>query len=146
MDQLIKTLRVAFASQYSYLLNAQNFHWNVEGADFSQYHNLFGRIYEEVQESIDDFAENIRKLGAYTPANFASFENISLIKNVTSDPPPAAMDMVAMLMEDSVKMAELCGMVVELSEQNKQYGLTDFLSGRQDAFKKHEWMLKSTLK
>jgi starvation-inducible DNA-binding protein len=66
-DELIKAMKIAFSSEFSYYLKAHFFHWNVEGPDFSQYHELFGKIYEEVYESIDPFAENIRKLGAYTP-------------------------------------------------------------------------------
>ena len=31
-------------------------------------HKLLDDIYSEVQDSIDTFAENIRKIGAYTPA------------------------------------------------------------------------------
>jgi starvation-inducible DNA-binding protein len=63
MDELKKAMKIAFASEYSFALKAQNFHWNVEGPLFPQLHMLFGDIYEEVYESIDPFAENIRKLG-----------------------------------------------------------------------------------
>jgi starvation-inducible DNA-binding protein len=64
MDELIKATKIAFATEFSFYLKAHYFHWNVEGPDFKEYHDLFGVIYEEVYGSIDDFAENIRKLGS----------------------------------------------------------------------------------
>ena len=67
MDELQKAAKIAFASTFSYYLKAHNFHWNVTGADFFEYHELFGKIYEEVYGSIDAFAENIRKLAVILP-------------------------------------------------------------------------------
>ena len=48
MDKFSTQLKIAFASQYAFALKAQNFHWNVEGADFYQLHKLFETIYEEI--------------------------------------------------------------------------------------------------
>jgi len=56
------------------------------------------------------------------------------------------LEMVRELMEDSDKMAKLFGMVFQLSEQASAYGLSDFIAGRQDAHRKHSWMLRATLK
>ena len=144
MDELIKTIKVAFASEYSYFVKAQFFHWNVEGANFPQYHELFGNIYEEVYGNIDAFAENIRKLGTYTPASFERFSMLSRIEDETNILP--AEQMLAELLADSEKMCEMFKVVFMLSEQANEYGLSDFIAGRQDAHRKHSWMLKATLK
>ena len=34
MDKFTNQLKIAFASQYTFAIKAQNFHWNVEGSDF----------------------------------------------------------------------------------------------------------------
>jgi hypothetical protein len=47
---------------------AHRAHWNVEGEDFTQYHQLFSMIYEDAIGSVDDIAENIRKCQAF-PSN-----------------------------------------------------------------------------
>ena len=144
MDELIKTSKVAFASEYSFFLKAQFFHWNVEGANFPQYHELFGNIYEEVYSNIDHFAENIRKLGSYTPG---SFERLSMLSRV--DDETAIFDAASMLtelLEDSDRMCKMFQVVFMLAEQNKEHGLADFYAGRLDAHRKHSWMLRSTLK
>jgi starvation-inducible DNA-binding protein len=65
-EKFINGLKIAFASQYAFAIKAQNFHWNVEGQDFYQLHQLFEDIYNETYGAVDAFAENIRKIKAYT--------------------------------------------------------------------------------
>lgn len=144
MDELIKTIKVAFASEYSYFVKAQFFHWNVEGSNFPQYHELFGNIYEEVYGNIDAFAENLRKLGTYAPGSFERLSMLSRIEDETQIMP--AEQMLAELLADSERMCEMFKVVFMLSEQAREHGLSDFIAGRQDAHRKHAWMLKSTLK
>lgn len=144
MDRLIKLMRIAFASEYSFYLKAHNFHWNVEGINFQQFHELFSSIYEEVYDSIDPFAENIRKLGAYTPGSFERFNMLSKIDDENQIPP--AEEMVRILLEDSEKMSLIFKEVFKESEAVGEHGLSDFIAGRLDAHRKHSWMLRSTLK
>lgn len=144
MDELKKAMKVAFASEYAFALKAQNFHWNVEGPLFPQLHSLFGNIYEEVYASIDDFAENIRKIGSYTPASFQRFSMLTQVDDEVNMLEDRAM--LAELLEDSDKMVKLLKMVFDASEAAHEHGLSDFLAARMDAHRKHSWMLRATLK
>jgi starvation-inducible DNA-binding protein len=144
MDELKKAMKVAFASEYSFALKAQNFHWNVEGPLFPQLHMLFGDIYEEVYESVDPFAENIRKLGSYTPASFERFSMLTQVEDELNMLEDRAM--IAELLQDSDKMVKLLKMVFDLSEQAGEHGLSDFIAARMDAHRKHSWMLRATSK
>ncbi len=144
MESLHQALKIAFASEFAFYLKAHYFHWNVEGPNFKQLHDLFGLIYEEVYDSIDTFAENIRKVGAYTPGSFTRFSTLSGINDETEVLPPEAM--LAELLQDSEKMSEMFRIVFKASEELGLHGLSDFLAGRQDAHDKHSWMLRSTLK
>lgn len=144
MDRLLKSLKIAFASEFSFYLKAHYFHWNVEGINFKQLHDLFETIYEEVYASIDTFAEQIRAAGGYVPGSLERFSMLTKIEDETEISP--AEQMVASLMEDSDKMADIFGIVFEMSEEMKLFGLSDFIAGRQDAHKKHSWMLRATLK
>jgi starvation-inducible DNA-binding protein len=144
MEELRKALKVAFASEYAFALKAQNFHWNVEGPLFPQLHMLFGDIYEEVYESIDPFAENIRKVGSYTPASFQRFSMLTQIEDELNMLEDRAM--LSELLEDSDKMVKLLKIVFDASEAVHEHGLSDFLAGRMDAHRKHSWMLRATLK
>jgi starvation-inducible DNA-binding protein len=137
-------LKTAFASEYAFALKAQNFHWNVEGPLFGQLHELFDRIYTEVYGSIDTFAEQLRALQVYTPASLAKFSMLTKVEDEN-----AVIDfqrMLSELLEDSEKMANIFKMVFNMSEAAGDHGLSDFLAGRQDAHKKHSWMLRASLK
>jgi starvation-inducible DNA-binding protein len=144
MDKFTNQLKIAFASQYAFAIKAQNFHWNVEGIDFYQKHKMFQKIYEEVYGAIDDFAENIRKIKAYTPASLYRFSTLSAIDDEVEVLDPSAM--VAELLRDAEKMQEIMKMLFQESEARREHGLSDFLAGRQDAFAKHAWFLRATLK
>lgn len=144
MDELKKAMKVAFASEYSFALKTQNFHWNVEGSLFPQLHMLFDTIYSEVYDSIDPFAENIRKLGSYTPASFERFSMLTQVEDELNMLEDRAM--IAELLQDSDKMVKLLKMVYELAEQAGENGLSNFLAERMDAHRKHSWQLRATSK
>ncbi len=144
MEELQKALKIAFASEFTFYLKAHNFHWNVEGMFFEPLHNLFGKIYEEVYDSVDDFAENIRKTGAYTPASLERFTMLSLVDDENGVPEAKAM--VSELLNDSEKMVKMLKVTFNYANELNEQGLCDFIAGRIDAHQKHSWMLRSTLK
>lgn len=137
-------LKTTFASEYAFAIKAQNFHWNVEGPLFVQLHDLFERIYTEVYGSIDTFAEELRALQIYTPASLSKFSMLTKIEDENSV--PEFQDMLRELLADSDKMANMFKIVFAMSEEAGDHGLSDFLAGRQDAHKKHSWMLRASLK
>jgi starvation-inducible DNA-binding protein len=144
MDKFVNQLKIAFASQYAFAIKAQNFHWNVEGSDFYQLHLLFETIYNEVYGAVDDFAENIRKIKAYTPASLYRFSALSAIDDEVEVLAPEAM--IAELLRDAEKMQEIMKVLFTEAEARGENGLSNFLADRQDAFAKHAWFLRSTVK
>jgi starvation-inducible DNA-binding protein len=138
------SLKTAFASEFSFYLKAHNFHWNVEGPLFGQLHELFERIYSEVYGSIDTFAEHLRALQLYTPASLQKFSMLTTVDD--ENEVPMWSDMLQELLADSDKMAEIFRITFDMAEANGDHGLSNFLADRQDAHKKHSWMLRSSLK
>jgi len=143
MKDLQNAAKIGFASEFSFYLKAHNFHWNVTGSDFLEYHDLFGKIYEEVYGSIDDYAEKIRALGTFVPASYSRFNMLSQINDetdiLTKD------QMVAELLQDNEKMINILKLVYDVAEQNKEHGFSIFLAERMDAHRKHGWMLRSSI-
>ena len=144
MDKFTTQLKIAFASQYAFAIKAQNYHWNVEGNDFYQKHKMFQKIYEEVYGAVDDFAENIRKIKAYTPASLYRFSALAAIDDEVEILEPSAM--VAELLRDAEKMQEIMKVLFVEAEALGHHGLSNFLADRQDAFAKHAWFLRATAK
>ena len=144
MDKFTNQLKIAFASQYAFAIKTQNYHWNVEGVDFYQKHKMFQKIYEETYGAVDDFAENIRKLKAYTPASLYRFSALSAVDDEVEILEPQAM--VAELLRDAEKMQEIMKHLFVEAEALGHHGLSNFLADRQDAFAKHAWFLRATAK
>jgi len=144
MDELSQSLKLVLANHYAYSLKAQNFHWNVEGADFYQYHGLFETIYSEVYASIDTIAERIRTIGAYAPGSFGRYAELSQIEDQVEI--PTSHDMLQKLLADIDIVQSSIKVCYDLAEQNGLHGLSNLMAERQDAFAKHAWMLAATLK
>jgi len=53
---LADNLKTLLATSFSLYLKSANFHWNVEGPSFPQYHEFFGDFYADIYESIDPIA------------------------------------------------------------------------------------------
>ena len=143
-DKYHLSLKTAFASEFSFALKAQNFHWNVEGPLFGQLHDMFDKIYTEVYGSIDTFAEQLRALQIYTPASLHRFSMLTAVKD--EDEVLKFDEMLRELLVDSEKMADIFRITFDMAEQAGDHGLSNFLADRQDAHKKHSWMLRASLK
>jgi starvation-inducible DNA-binding protein len=144
MDELKQALKQAFANSFAFYLKAHYFHWNVEGMLFSQFHDFFGTIYQEVYASIDPFAENIRKIDSYAPGSFSRLSQLAEINDEERIPP--AKNMLEILLQDNDIVLESIKTAYDAAESVGAVGLSDFLAGRQDAHLKHAWMLRATLK
>ena len=144
MEEITNPLKVAFADTYAFYVKAQNYHWNVEGPLFPMYHEFFGNIYEEVGGAIDRFAEQIRAAGAYAPGAFSRFAELSNIEDEVLV--IGALQMVGTLYTDNMKVYASLKMARDIADKYEQNGLVNFLEERLDAHKKHDWMLRVTMK
>ena len=142
---LADTLKTLLATSYAFVIKAQNFHWNVEGPDFPEYHKFLGDLYEEVYgNAIDQTAEYIRVLGAYTPGSISRFAELSQIPDQTKI--PRAELMFAELEQDNQKITDMWKQAFHVAEESDEQGIADFIASRIDAHGKHGWMLRSILK
>jgi starvation-inducible DNA-binding protein len=143
-SQYYLELQRVFASEFSFYLKTANFHWNVEGQLFYELHLMFERIYNEVLESIDTYAEELRALQITTPASLSAFSRLTYISD--ENMPGDWKAMVQELLMDSDTMAMKFQQLFMVAEEFGDHGLSNFLADRQDAHKKHSWMLRASLK
>jgi starvation-inducible DNA-binding protein len=141
---LSESLKKLLANSYAFVIKAQQFHWNVEGPDFPQYHEFFGDLYAEVYASLDKTAEYIRTLDSYTPGSLERFAELSEIKGQTMI--PRAELMFAELLQDNAIVLHCLNECMDHAKNEKNYGIENYIAERMDAHHKHGWMLKSTLK
>lgn len=144
MEKLIELMKRALAENFALYLKGQYYHWNVEGPNFKQFHDLFGDFYGEVYGAVDQMAEEIRALDAYAPGSLGRFMELSTIDDENTV--PKALEMVKRLADDNQKMLVTLQSVRDKADELGQNGLVNFLEDRLDHHKKHAWMLRATLK
>jgi starvation-inducible DNA-binding protein len=144
MEELIQQMKVYLADNVAFGMKAQQYHWNVEGDDFPQYHTFLGNLYEEVNSVTDQIGEYIRTLDAYAPLSLRRLAELSSIED--GDVAPMSMVMMRVLFSDNTKVLNSLMEAFRLAERYNELGLANFLQDRMSAHKKHQWMLRSILK
>jgi len=122
---------------------AHRAHWNVEGEDFSEYHELFSNIYEDAIASVDGLAENLRKLQAFPATLTESVMNSSFKDDMTIT---EALGLASGILEkNNAVNASVLEAFAAANSANEQ-GVANFLAERDDQHKKWAWQLRSSLK
>lgn len=141
---LADTAKVALADTFAFYLKTHNYHWNIEGANFPQYHGFLDGLYNEVWGAVDSIAEHIRTLDVYVPASFLRYKELATIEDEVKI--PSGMAMLRNLESDNRKViASLTAAYLD-AEKEKKVGFANFLQDRIDIHEKHGWMLRSVTK
>ena len=142
-EHLIEQMKVVLATNFAFYLKLHQFHWNVTGPNFPQYHKFFDDLYNEVWEANDAIAEHIRAIKGFAPGSFSRFSELSVISDQTEV--ISASEMISIALQDNDKLLNVLGFAQRLADQSAEVGLSNFLQDRIDIHKKHAWMLRSTL-
>lgn len=141
---LSDNLKVLLASTQAFAIKTQNFHWNVEGSNFPQYHEFFNTLYGDVSETIDTIAEYIRILGHYTPGSLTRYAELSIIQDQTKI--PRAELMFQESLQDCEIMLELVTAMFDEAASENQHGIENYMAELQDLYGKKAWFIRSILK
>jgi starvation-inducible DNA-binding protein len=131
------------ADSYTLYLMTHNFHWNVTGPQFNSLHNMFMAQYTEQWTALDEIAERIRSLGHPAPGTYKEYVKLASIKEVEGV--PAAMDMVALLVEAQEATARTARKLLPLVAEANDQPTADLLTQRLNVHEKTAWMLRSLL-
>ena len=144
MEELVNALKGLIGDLVALRYKAQGYHWNVEGDDFPQFHEFFGNIYEDIDGSIDPFAENIRKLGDYAPFKLSRLVELSRVPetNVTPDPESMCADLLS---ANEGVIARLMD-AFDVANNSRQQGIANFIAERIDMHQKWSWQLRVSCK
>ena len=164
-EQLISQMKILLASSFSFYLKVHNYHWNVTGPNFAQYHDFFGNLYEEVWQSLDDTAEEIRKLGSFAPGSLSRYIEMGRLRaaltggfafapgslsryiemSVIDDEVniPDTKSMFIRLEQDNAKLLEILYMARATASEEDAAGTLDYLESRIGVHEKHAWMIRS---
>jgi starvation-inducible DNA-binding protein len=144
METLINLMKKVLADSFSFYLKTHNYHWNVVGPNFTEYHTFLGTLYTEVWEAVDAIAEQIRILDSFCPGSYSRFSELTEIEEEKLFPP--AKEMFENLKKDNATLINTLNVTLKIAESKGKQGLVNFLATRIEIHEKHQWMLNSITK
>jgi HK97 family phage prohead protease len=143
ISNLPEELSELLGTAVQFYFRAHGAHWNVKGADFSEYHKLFQKIYETAYELIDPIAENLRKIGEVAPFRLAEFMMLWYLQDATpgQDPMSLARDL---LTANDIFLDQLSD-VFDCATNYNQQGIANFIAGAIDDQQFYKWQLTASL-
>ena len=145
MNELTTAIKVLLANATVMYYKAHQFHWNIEGIEFTQYHEFFGDLYTDVYESIDPTAEWLRKLDDYAPVSMDELFKYKTLKEETARVELLA-DIFTSLIAANQEVLDSLNKVFTIANANKQQGVCNFIADRIDTHQKHAWFLRASAK
>lgn len=136
-------LTKVLADSYALYMKTHGYHWNVRGPEFFSYHNLLELQYREIWAALDDIAERIRALGELAPQGYATFANLTSIKD--GDPEKDAPEMLKELMRDHETVIGTARAALDAADEAGDEASVDLMTQRLAAHEKAAWMLRSSL-
>lgn len=140
--QLTVSLARLLADNFVLFSKSMQFHWNVRGVAFMQFHGLFQEGYEFFYQSIDLIAERIVQLGFLSPGSLAEFKSLATIAETpTSD--IVASDMLKILNTDLIALIKSMRMVVDLSNKLGDQATNNKIVDIMEDAEKYLWKIQS---
>ncbi len=145
LKKITASLGEVLADAVMLYTKTRKFHWNVSGESFMEFHKLFEKQYKQLEESIDEIAERINKLGSPTPGTTAEFVKLSQIKEAPGKI-PSSIDMVKELLNDHENVIKsIRKKIDECDDDLKDKGTADFLTSLMEDEETIAWTLRRYL-
>ena len=138
-------LQRLLANQYLLYTKTRNYHWNVEGPSFLQMHEFYERLYTELEKGFDAVAERIRQLGHYSEGRLKDFLKITDL--LEQDYPVHQREQITNLLNDHETIIRgLRSDIDKLTDEIKDAGNADFVTGMMEKHEQWAWFLRSYLR
>lgn len=137
-----QSLIVVLADTTSLFLKTWGYHWNVVGPEFVSAHKLLNDQYEELYGAIDRIAEHVRGLDKQIPMDYPDGKKIARGGASLNSWPSMAKDLLA---GHQAVLQTLSRAKAVATKEDDQGSLT-LIADRENAHKRHIWMLKAVVK
>lgn len=144
LEAVALILNTVLADEFLLYTKTRNYHWNVTGIHFRDLHKFFEIQYTELEELIDEIAERVRYLGHYAIGTLNEFSQLTrLLESKEKD--LNAEQMLRNLLDDHETIIRELRADIAKTDEHKDAGTTDFLTGLMEKHEKTAWMIRSHL-
>ena len=121
----------------------RQYHWNIDGPEFFELHEVFEKEYKEAEKIIDRIAERIRVFGVKPNFTFEQIHSMTRIKQKTAE---KGIQMIRDLLEDYMQIhADLLD-ALDASLNTGDAGTERLLQDLLVHVEKRNWMFSAYLK
>lgn len=142
--QTVCGLNVYLANLQVLYIKIHNYHWNVVGCNFFEFHETLQVVYEFIAEEIDRIAERIKMLGYMPVANLENALRIATVKGAPStnfSAPVIAQSVIC----DFTIIANQIREVAEIAGENNDEYTIALLSEALGFYEKYIWFFRAYL-
>jgi starvation-inducible DNA-binding protein len=141
---IVGSLNTLLADEFLLYTKTRNYHWNVRGPRFNDLHKFFESQYEQLDEIIDEVAENARQFGGFATGTMAEYIAQSRLKEQRATVPEAE-DMLRNLLSDHETIIQALRPDIDTADEYDAKDASDFLTTVLEQHNKMAWMLRSFL-
>jgi starvation-inducible DNA-binding protein len=138
-------LSIVLADEMTLYIKTRKSHWNVTGESFMELHKLFENQYKQLEESIDEIAERIGKLGHKTIGTMNEYSKLSSIKESPGKYSSSKEMLRELLKDHETVIIQLRKGIEDCIEKNKDAGTADFFTGLMEQHETTAWILRRYL-
>ncbi len=133
-------LNTLLADVFTLYLKTKNFHWQMWGPHFRDYHLLLDEQAEQIFAITDDIAERVRKIGGGTLHSIGQINRLRRIRDNDADY-VTPLDMLAELSEDNKQLTAAMRSVHATCDEHNDVATTSLLEVWIDQAERRTWFL-----
>lgn len=143
---VVAILNTVLADEFVLYVKSRRFHWNVEGPDFAELHELFQKQYEQLGKAVDDVAERARALDGVAAGSLDEYLELTRLEEEAGERYDARGMIAALVADHEALIRNLREDLRACSDEHGDEGTMDFLTGLMQAHEKMAWMLRAYLR
>lgn len=145
LNYITAILAKELSNEMTLYVKTRKAHWNVTGESFMELHKLFEGQYKQLEESIDELAERIGKLGQRTIGTMSEFSKLSSLKESPGKYANSKDTIRELLKDHETIIVQLRDEIQNCSEKYKDAGTADFLTALMKQHETTAWILRRYL-
>jgi starvation-inducible DNA-binding protein len=138
--EISKELRHLLADVFALYVKTKNFHWNMSGVHFRDYHLLLDEHAEQIFDMADDVAERARKIGGNTLRSIGDIAKHQRLKDDDRDS-LSPEEMLVDLRTDNRELTRFLRLAHEVCEKHSDVATASLIENWIDQTERRCWFL-----
>lgn len=144
----VDKLKVSLANHITGALDIWGFHWNIEGSNARQYHDIFGEVYKSLLSQADAIAELIRATSHANEYSIVSPEILQQDRTTKSAfiVGSKSQEMMTATLEILTNIKNELSEILELATTEKEHAVSNYCATQIEKLSTTIWMILAITK